>query len=120
MAAHTPGPWVWAKDGNLYSAANLVEWNAFIAGDMSGDWVSLEAIVETDGGHYAPRGWDRTLIAAAPDLLAALKELAELRMGRGDGVVGDYVESVGEIARAAIAKAEGLSEGLREAKPSHP
>ena len=33
---------------------------------------------------------------------AAMTEIANLEMGRGDGVVGDYITSVQEIAAAAL------------------
>jgi hypothetical protein len=39
----------------------------------------------------------------AARLRAALQEIRDLRMGRGDGAVGDYVEDVREIAIRALA-----------------
>ena len=38
---------------------------------------------------------------------AAMTEIANLKMGRGDGVVGDYIESVQEIAAAALSDESG-------------
>jgi hypothetical protein len=63
MAGHTPGPWVWRED-------QLVP--------VSAEEPYYDPIVETDSGVYGPRGADRTLIAAAPELLQALKDLREL------------------------------------------
>lgn len=59
---HTPGPWtIDAEDalglGRVYR----------IYGPDN------ETIVETDGGYYPPKMQDATLIAAAPEMLEALK-----------------------------------------------
>lgn len=63
---HTKGPWYWNEKHQLVSAtAKEYDWPA----DEDN---TPKRIVETDGGHYPPRGADRALIAAAPDLLAAL------------------------------------------------
>ncbi len=35
-------------------------------------------------------------------LHAALREIAELEMGRGDGVVGDYIGEINDIVTAAL------------------
>lgn len=97
---HTPGPWVW-RDGVLYGAEPS----------------HLHSIINDDGCkvHRAPIGaakappvdeWfkeiaaDRHLIAAAPDLLAALK---------GVVAVADRNSDEFNAARAAIARAEGRS-----------
>ena len=88
MKTHTPGPWLAIPTTAISRNANTVrmdvvttsgEWNpAFVAGDILPS--------------------DAHLIAAAPDLLAALKRLAH-PMADDDDL--DY-------ARAIIAKAKGL------------
>lgn len=91
LAEHTPGPWTWGEDGNLYNAAELAAWNAFMANDMKGDWVGRSPIVQTDGGHYGPYNADRALIAAAPEMLAALVEILEAVRDNDMFRVGQYV-----------------------------
>lgn len=48
------------------------------------------------------------LIAAAPDLLAALKCIADAEEFNGDSFVCDF-ETLQGVARAAIAKAEAVA-----------
>jgi hypothetical protein len=93
----TPGPWVWIED-TLYGAPGS-------GGEYTPD--NREPIVETDSGYYPPRGMDRTLIAAAPDLLAACKQALDFIHTL------PYEPSAAPSTRAqdalvdAIAKAEG-------------
>ncbi len=52
-------------------------------------------------------GENKVVIAKTEDgvveaLLAALKEILDMEMGRGDGVVGDYIEDIQATAQAAI------------------
>lgn len=95
MSAHTPGPW----------AATV----------MHGESRSIIAVM-ADGptqvatmreGSFA----DARIIAAAPDLLAALERIAnhEWRADRRKrGMIDVFeVETLARIARAAIAKAKG-------------
>lgn len=65
MRKHTAGPWVWNARGQLTAGTQL---------DSLGDEEDI-VIVETDGGFYPPRGADRALLAAAPDLFAAVRFL---------------------------------------------
>lgn len=85
-AAHTPGPWRWNEHHQLVSDG---------ATEYPGtdDWMDPEPkrIVETDGGHYPPHGADRALIAAAPDLLAALIQLADETCAEEGLQTPDYV-----------------------------
>ena len=83
MAEHTPGPWIVGDGGK-----SLVVWS-----DPCGLTVA-EARRSAD---------DARLIAAAPELLAELKKLADAHRCRGGG--RDCV--VCKAAFAAIAKAEG-------------
>ena len=48
-----------------------------------------------------------TLIAAAPDLLEALESIARQCSGYERDGLGGTIMSIGDLARAAIAKAEG-------------
>jgi hypothetical protein len=47
----------------------------------------------------------------------ALEAIRDLEMGRGDGVVGDYIEDVRELASSALKEAEAtitrVSHGVR-------
>jgi hypothetical protein len=86
----TPGPWHLSRSRVLVYASNKTE----------DDHVVAEV--------YAPNGWDRAyadarLIAAAPDLLAALRNLLALWDAEDDPA--DVERDVLEPARAAIAKA---------------
>ena len=83
--SHTPGPWKSAT-GWVMSKDNGV-----ICGDFPG--------IYRDNGQAEA---NMNLIAAAPDLLAALKELLH-EDNQGGGVDLDALDR----ARAAIAKAEG-------------
>ena len=95
---HTPGPWYADKmeDRNAY--------NIFAPGHCT-------ALVTLEPGKYDGASplcqnvhADAALIAAAPDLLAALREIEAL----DDSVIGlNRIEYARTIARAAIAKATG-------------
>ena len=98
MNKHTPGPWRWVDWGEGCSA--------FDAQELRGlkEWVLA---AEIEGSCDDARGAfimcsspaNASLIAAAPDLLAALKAMVCVQ---GPGAEGPAVE----MARAAIAKAE--------------
>ncbi|PQX64880.1 hypothetical protein [Cronobacter sakazakii] len=79
---YSPGPWKW-EGKVLCNEKNIVG---------GGDWDFSAA--------------NKRLIAAAPDLLEALKSIMELQT-RGYVVLGDKCT---EMARAAIAKAIGEEE----------
>jgi len=88
MATHTPGPWAAIPDSRE---------------DSEGDWYIIapdEDVITT--GLSEP---DAALIAAAPDLLAALKEV------RGCPQAAPWLVRTGawDLLNAAIAKAEGTS-----------
>jgi hypothetical protein len=90
MSAHSPGPWV----------VRMLSWCDVVEGiyDAGG-----EAVAETrDDGGYISKD-DAPLIAAAPDLLAALKLIVE---ADGEKSLAQIVAAMPD-ARAAIAKAEG-------------
>lgn len=79
---HTPGPWKVAD--------TLGEWDDYMVGDGSGDKIVAARIYTKEDAH---------LIAAAPDLLAALEVLVE---NGGIGPRGMF-----DDASWAIAKAKG-------------
>ena len=95
-ASHTPGPWV-AKElhGNYSGFAILREMPC-----------GLRRVDGEKDGRF--NAWDGRLIAAAPELLAALKSIA----GKADQCAINRTEDRGfwlacaEEARAAIARAE--------------
>jgi hypothetical protein len=92
MSAHTPGPW----RVNAYDA-RLTVWGKHRV-----------AVVdkEPDGDTSAANA---ALIAAAPDLLAALKQylIAKPQCECGINNSGCEMAKAQQVARAAIAKAEG-------------
>jgi hypothetical protein len=103
-AGHTPGPWkVSTIDDTIFDPILLV-----VAGDYGSDmdWrVSVVADVRTGwNGHEA----NARLIAAAPDMLAALKEVAEWA-GKETAQLDHMADAMVALllAREAIAKAEG-------------
>lgn len=92
MAAHTPGPWVTDNSVLRGSVNRLEEPRRHIA--LVSDW-------EKVSGDRLENEANARLIAAAPDLLEALKTLVRHaeKCGRSAGVY--------DTARAAIAKATG-------------
>jgi hypothetical protein len=97
MSEHTPGPWRISRhpDGEVDSPAQFTR----IYGPQPSRWVA-------DVGYYEAE-WKANahLIAAAPDLLASLKELSEWmrsHCGPSDGVHDMLIRAV-----AVLAKVEG-------------
>ena len=105
--AHTPGPWkVARKRGPLHGIGAT---DPLAIKDSTGEYVA------TLGGgsvHFANADANAHLIAAAPDLLAALKELTpNIRaIGRSDDLTpirGEWMMKCLTRCEAAIARAEG-------------
>jgi len=94
---HTPGPWTLHRWGDNDYEINAAEWTVcYVPG-------FVDDTVESDmAEHNAP------LIAAAPDLLAGLRELVGYDEGSSDK--DSYGYEVLQRCKAAIAKAEGRSE----------
>jgi len=90
MSKHTPGPWKEAMWGGRVA----------IIHDRTDDG-TFDVVVACNDS--APTFADARLIAAAPDLLAMLQELATCLQER------DIEPGLVKQARAAIAKAEGTS-----------
>ncbi len=86
QAAHTPGPWLVTK--TPAGKAKIVDDNGF-------------SIANATSGSYAQQEIDARLIAAAPDLLAALQKVLSAAEN------GPRREIFADIAREAIAKATG-------------
>lgn len=97
-AAHTPGPWdLQMIDNNTGRIQHLCP--------MDEDGLSLLTVVEHDGKKFAAvyKDEDARLIAAAPDLLAALQALLD----GPDGKTGSEYGMVIARGYAAIQKATG-------------
>lgn len=88
----TPGPWVAALDHN----SRPIVWGP-------GTWQIADCWHTPDGN-----GWGNArLIAAAPELLEALRHLTRLAGGVPTGVTQDMKREALKMARAAIEKATG-------------
>jgi hypothetical protein len=99
MSGHTPGPW--RMDGTtVYALTDTKEQNRF--------WCSVQSVRRAEYGEASDAEVfaNARLIAAAPDLLEALRWLAGCAGKLGVYPVRDLDEAL-ERARAAIAKAEG-------------
>ena len=95
MSAHTPGPWKAIGDF-IHTSDNL-------------PFVLAYTPEQQDGVPVGDRDANAQLIAAAPEMLAALKrlvDLLEVMRGLGDTPIKGWSKRV-EAARAAIAKATG-------------
>ena len=90
--AHTPGPWV-------------VQGQAVLSDRPYPEWKQIAGVRIGNADNWSdPEGESNArLIAASPDLLAALKRLVEYCNNHSD------YDAIGE-ADAAISKAEGRSE----------
>ena len=90
---HTPGPWRMGK--RAYDRA--------IYGQQGAEVASMLDLFHTPAESLA----NARLIAAAPDLLEALRDITDLAERYG---VGEHCDGNILAARAAIAKAEGRAE----------
>ena len=98
MTAHTPGPW--ELDTNNYHAGHI----ATVYGTGDGEYTEVWSRrwmdrPNSDANEYETRKADAALIAAAPEMYEALRDLLAVKPN------SDAPEWV--AARAAIAKAEG-------------
>ena len=99
-AAHTPGPWR-ATSRNIENVANWASRIPFAIELEVGHSVAPIADVCDQPAAEA----NARLIAAAPELLAALKDVLRIAQAASVGVPGNSPRL--DRARAAIAKAEG-------------
>lgn len=95
---HTPGPWIILGNGDIVHPTGKylipeAEWNDTIA-----------YVWDRRDGHAEH---DRKLIAAAPELLAALETAMELGAYRRDRMPIKAVKPIFDAMKAAIAKAKG-------------
>lgn len=90
---HTPGPW-YAKGSSENRAWEVAERNT---GELVAELNTIDATGEADA----------RLIAAAPDLLAALRGLVRDIEGREKRTGITQMGTAIDAARAALAKAEG-------------
>jgi hypothetical protein len=98
MTTHTPGPWV-AVDGDIFTEHRHkpIVASTFEDGEPMGTGITRDAAFA-----------NAALIAAAPDLLAALEELLWAAARTSLETDGDYSDAFA-AARAAIAKAQGTT-----------
>ena len=103
MSKHTPGPWRVSGRVVLRDGA-LAGWRIDSADGRA--WVAeTTALVPLDGGEAQDTSMDAALIAAAPDLLAAL-EAMDRHFTEG-AIVHGHDAAVVAAARAAVKKARG-------------
>ena len=97
MNKHTPGPWYRTRDG--YYVVVGGKWDNNV-------WPPQQLVVDM-GGHAGVTEMDANtqLVAAAPDLLAALEKCEALALSDDDPE--DLLEEVRIAAHAAIALAKG-------------
>lgn len=98
-ATHTPGPWkatvrtVVNADDPLFTIDSQ---------DANGELISHVASLGDGMSYYSDHAANAALIAAAPDLLAALRDAIDI-------INANCAPRIGAAARAAIARAEGKS-----------
>lgn len=103
MAEFTPGPWFWPHSNTLAAGAK---------GDPEGTWTLVAAI--HDAGPVTPE--NARLIAAAPDLYAALDRLTETlgQMPAGKrqraAMVDAYEAAIAAMNKTTGARAAGPGE----------
>lgn len=100
---HTPGPWT----AHMVPAPNADHFEAIV---MVKNYGAL-GYFDKDSGKWHFRAADAHLVAAAPDLLDALRKFIEPFALTPDAVLREYPDVPQPVAilaaRAAIAKAEG-------------
>ena len=97
---HTKGPWMSFYDGTLVIA--------------EGDGACVASLRDTEVETIAERRANAHLIAAAPELLEALKHVVAAERAFIEDTSAAWDDEVGKAviaAEAAIAKAEGRSHG---------
>jgi hypothetical protein len=104
MSKHTPGPWRVSEH-----CTTIIKRDFRLIGDDSGELIASSHGMDGSGffvGNDEAQA-NAHLIAASPDLLAALKALVQqVERGDFDHIGADHPDSAVGAARAAIAKAE--------------
>jgi hypothetical protein len=99
MSKHTPGPWIFENRDGDHPLNDQCGWGCDGLWAVNGGFI-LGAGPGWDGEYVAPNDSDARLIAAAPDLLEALRDCREaLRLAGANGEL--------RVVDAAIAKATG-------------
>ncbi len=97
MSKHTPGPWIHGRNDAFYRNGNRLIWTSKGPG--------FGTIAEASDYDRDRSAANARLIAAAPDLLAALKKAAK-ELGINDPNDHAFESDLAGEIRAAIAKAE--------------
>ena len=111
MSKHTPGPWITDDYSKNDVARHVMNGNG--NGPVYIARVPLQSAAGMRTNAYSAQEANARLIAAAPDLLEALKELSRSFIGtysddqRSDDEINNHREHWERMARAAIAKATG-------------
>jgi hypothetical protein len=92
MRKHSPGPWRWEAAGE--GPDHWLMKNCWVGGDALD-----QCVLVAEGGKWPPNDADARLIAAAPELLAALRQWVE----RAEALGGPFYED----HRALIRRIEG-------------
>lgn len=112
----TPGPWTIAPCSDTDETRDIVsEYEQHADGIKQANWIAeLDAQIDSDSdaeAQMATLDANAHLIAAAPDLYAALKALADdYDQLLGDGVTESNQPDILRQARLALAKADGTSQ----------
>ena len=104
MSKHTPGPWTVGHTRTVTHSGGIFSTETAVHRGDAADRGNCIAIAYGHGALSHSED-DARLIAAAPDLLEALKEL--LNNPAGDYDASDGYENAVKQARAAITKATG-------------
>ena len=100
MSKHTPGPWMWDCDVIKNDPLERVRYRVVARGK------TVTQCYYSSSDESAQH--DARLIAAAPDLLEALREYrAAILFAQDKQALMSAIKSADDKARAAIAKAEG-------------
>jgi hypothetical protein len=106
MSKHTPGPWIAVEKFGVLGSVNGGSVREYTNGTSQDQLFMVCSVQEDNGGQEATNANAR-LIAAAPDLLEALKlcegNISSLLASTHPRVYGEWLDFV----RTAIAKAEG-------------
>jgi hypothetical protein len=108
MSSHTPAPWQLSSREREESFDGLTFKRLEVYGTQSAVLIASVCGPELRTEMHAHDEFEANarLIAAAPELLAALKELAD-SVERADCGFSSWQEEALKVARAAIAKATG-------------
>ena len=100
---HTQGPWTYYR--TLSDIGCIPQVQTVPVGPVGGAYATMICTLSRTGQKNGVGEANARLIAAAPELLAALYELVEY--DKGSSEEGTYGSEILERCRAAIAKAEG-------------